>query len=159
MPMELAPTELRPIVASCMAVLERLASEKSLKIAVEIPDGLPKLNADGKRLSQVVLNLLDNSVKYTPEGGSITVRAVAAKDFVQVDISDTGIGIPKDDLGRVFERFYRVDKARSRELGGTGLGLSIVRHIVQAHGGEVRVESTLGKGSTFSFAIPQAAQG
>jgi two-component system phosphate regulon sensor histidine kinase PhoR len=104
----------------------------------------------------VFLNLLDNAVKYTPEGGAITISAACKEKIVQVDISDTGIGISDKDLSRIFERFYRVDKARSRELGGTGLGLSIVKHIVQAHNGQVWVRSTLGHGSTFSFTIPAA---
>ena len=111
---------------------------------------------DHKRLSQVFLNLLDNAIKYTPEGGSITVNAAGKEKVAQIDISDTGIGISEKDLPRIFERFYRVDKARSRELGGTGLGLSIVKHIVQAHDGQVWVQSILGQGSTFSFTIPIA---
>ncbi|MFZ5800253.1 MAG: sensor histidine kinase, partial [Candidatus Omnitrophota bacterium] len=100
--------------------------------------------------------LLDNAVKYTPEKGSIRISAAVKDGYVQIDICDTGVGIPEKDLARIFERFYRVDKGRSRELGGTGLGLSIVKHIVLAHGGEVRVESVLGQGSTFSFTIPKA---
>jgi two-component system phosphate regulon sensor histidine kinase PhoR len=101
-----------------------------------------------------MINLLDNAIKYTPENGSVTVTAKVVNNSLQVDIEDTGIGISEKDLPRIFERFYRVDKARSRELGGTGLGLSIVKHIVQAHGGQVWVKSELGLGSTFSFTIP-----
>jgi signal transduction histidine kinase len=112
--------------------------------------------ADEIRLTQVLLNLLDNAVKYTNEGGKITIDVFEKDDFVQVDITDTGIGIPEEDLPRIFERFYRVDKARSRQLGGTGLGLSIVKHIVLAHGGKVWAKSKLGIGSTFSFTIPRA---
>jgi len=102
------------------------------------------------------LNLLNNGIKYNKKDGSITISVKDDDNFVQVSISDTGIGIPEEDLPRIFERFYRVDKARSRELGGTGLGLSIVKHIVQAHNGEVSVVSELEKGSTFSFTLPKA---
>jgi two-component system phosphate regulon sensor histidine kinase PhoR len=106
-------------------------------------------------LAQVLLNLLDNAVKYTPAGGSIKIDTRESDKFLQVNISDTGIGIPAEDLTRIFERFYRVDKARSRELGGTGLGLSIVRNIISAHSGEVWVRSEYGRGSTFSFTLPK----
>jgi len=102
------------------------------------------------------MNLLDNAIKYTPEAGRVIVSAVEkdSKD-IQFSVQDNGIGIPKEDLSRIFERFYRVDKGRSKELGGTGLGLSIVKHLVQAHGGKVWVESQMGKGSTFCFTLPK----
>lgn len=109
---------------------------------------------DVKRIEQVLFNLIDNAIKYTLEGGLITVRVFNIEKGVQVDVIDNGIGIPETDLARIFERFYRVDKARSREVGGTGLGLAIVKHIVMAHGGEVKVESCF-RGSTFSFTIPK----
>ena len=99
------------------------------------------------------MNLIDNAIKYTQEEGKVTISAKEKDELVQVDITDTGIGIPKKDISRLFERFYRVDKARSRELGGTGLGLSIVKHIVHAHNGEISIQSILGHGSTFSFTI------
>jgi len=108
-------------------------------------------------LSQVLLNLLDNAVKYTPSGGWIAVRARPLNKKVKVEVEDSGIGIPEESLPRVFERFYRVDKARFREMGGTGLGLSIVKHIVESHGGKVGVSSRLGKGSLFFFTSPVAA--
>jgi two-component system, OmpR family, phosphate regulon sensor histidine kinase PhoR len=100
---------------------------------------------------------LDNALKYTPEGGSIRTGAHALGEFVEIHVADTGIGIPEADLPRVFERFYRVDKGRSREMGGTGLGLSIVKHLVHAQGGEVNVTSELGRGSRFAFTLPVAA--
>jgi two-component system phosphate regulon sensor histidine kinase PhoR len=99
----------------------------------------------------VVVNLLDNAIKYTPAGGEVSISAADLGGEVRVDVTDTGIGIPEDDISRIFERFYRVDKARSRALGGTGLGLAIVKHIIQGHNGRLEVRSTLGKGSTFSF--------
>jgi two-component system phosphate regulon sensor histidine kinase PhoR len=110
--------------------------------------------ADRERLKQVMINLLDNAVKYTEDGGSITVSARReGTDAVCVEVADTGVGIPEQHVGRIFERFYRVDKDRSRDVGGTGLGLAIVKHIVEAHGGTLRVESIVGKGSRFMFTL------
>ena len=109
---------------------------------------------DAEAVSQILSNLMDNAVKYTPAGGMITVGAKEQGRMVEFSVQDTGAGIPAEDLPRLFERFYRVDKARSRELGGTGLGLSIVKHLVAAHGGSTRVESEVGKGSRFCFTLP-----
>jgi two-component system phosphate regulon sensor histidine kinase PhoR len=156
MKMSFEPLDIKPILDRCLGVLEKTIRTKKLSLSVDMPGKIPKVLADEKRLSQVFLNLLDNAVKYTPDGGSIKVSISLSDKLVQVDIADTGIGIPEKDLSRIFERFYRVDKARSRELGGTGLGLSIVKHIVLAHNGQVWVKSEQGLGSTFSFTIPQA---
>ena len=117
---------------------------------------MPPVRGDRNRLAEVLLNLLDNAVQYTPPGGQVTVRARAVEGAVQITVSDNGIGIPQADQERIFERFYRVDVARSREVGGTGLGLSIAKHIVEAHGGQLWVESTVGQGSDFHFSIPTA---
>lgn len=103
-----------------------------------------------------MVNLLENAIKYTPEGGSVRLSAEEDGDFVKVSVADTGIGIPFKDLPRIFERFYRVDEARTREQGGTGLGLAIVKHIVQLHGGAVSVTSEPGKGSIFTFTAKKA---
>ena len=103
-------------------------------------------------------NLLDNAVQYTPAGGRIIVRARADEGAVVITVSDTGIGIPQAEQERIFERFYRVDAARSREAGGTGLGLAIARHIVEAHGGRIWAESTVGQGSDFHFSVPVAEE-
>jgi len=121
----------------------------------EVPSSLI-VKGDRSYLEQILINLLDNAIKYTPEKGKVMVSAVErdSKD-IQFSVEDNGIGIPKEDLSRIFERFYRVDKGRSKELGGTGLGLSIVKHLVQAHGGKVWVESQMGKGSTFYFTLPK----
>jgi two-component system phosphate regulon sensor histidine kinase PhoR len=154
MRMALEPLEISTLVKRSLGVLDKTIKEKSLSVTVDLSNDLPKVSADRDRCPQVFLNLLDNAVKYTPDGGSIKVAASVKDKFVQVDISDTGIGIPESDLPRIFERFYRVDKGRSRELGGTGLGLSIVKHIIHAHGGEVWAVSAAGQGSTFSFTIP-----
>jgi two-component system phosphate regulon sensor histidine kinase PhoR len=112
-------------------------------------------NVDESLLTQVLINLLHNAIKYSHENSKITVSSNIQQGLVTVDVEDQGIGIPERDLPRIFERFYRVDKARSKELGGTGLGLAIVKHIIQVHGGEVSVKSVEGQGSVFSFTIPQ----
>ena len=112
------------------------------------------MRGDAGLLRDVLQNLLDNAIQYTPEGGHIHVTAEAKSREVVVTVSDTGIGIPASDQERIFERFYRVDAARSREAGGTGLGLSIAKHIVEAHNGRLSVESVIGEGSKFSFSIP-----
>lgn len=148
------PVDIADAFQRAVAVIANQASSKAISIQSTIPAELPKVLADETRLSQVFVNLLDNAVKYTPEKGTVTVTVSVKDRFVQVDITDTGPGIPPNDLSRIFERFYRVDKAHSRELGGTGLGLSIVKHIVQIHGGSVWAESEPGAGSTFSFTIP-----
>jgi len=117
--------------------------------------GLGPFQADPDFLERAVRNLVDNAVKYVPEGGSITLWAGTERDLVVFKVRDDGPGIPKADLPRLFERFYRVDKSRSRELGGTGLGLAIVKHIAQLHGGEAAVESEPGSGSVFSIRLPR----
>lgn len=129
------------------------APDLELDIPAEI---LPKVLANRDQIKQVLINLLDNAFNYTPADGQVKLTARREGDWVKVAVADTGIGIPQEELGRIFERFYRVDKARSREKGGTGLGLSIVKHIVEGHGGKVEVESTLNRGSVFSFTIPAA---
>jgi two-component system phosphate regulon sensor histidine kinase PhoR len=131
------------------------------KITVSVAELPPTLLVYGDRqyLEQVLINILDNAIKYGHEGGRIIISATQRDQReVEISVKDDGIGIPKEDLLRVFERFYRVDKGRSHELGGTGLGLSIVKHIVQAHGGRVWVESQLGTGSTFYFTLPKQTE-
>ena len=154
--MTLKACPLKPIVTRVIAGLQKQAQDKEVIIKIEIAQDLPDIFADEARIAQVLLNLIDNAVKYNRQKGIITISTKEKNEFVQVDVSDTGVGISDKDLPRLFERFYRVDKARSRELGGTGLGLSIVKHIVSAHHGEVSVKSVLGQSSTFSFTIPKA---
>jgi len=156
MKMNFVPLDVASVTKRAVTVIENQAKVKSISFKLNLAPELPKIRADETRFSQVMINLLDNAIKYTPENGSVTVTAKVVNNSLQVDIKDTGIGISEKDLPRIFERFYRVDKARSRELGGTGLGLSIVKHIVQAHSGQVWVKSELGLGSTFSFTIPLA---
>jgi two-component system phosphate regulon sensor histidine kinase PhoR len=145
---------LEPLIA---AELERHRSRaKAHHQVVEIlpPERPAAVWADREALVTILDNLVDNALKYTPDGGRISVRWSAADGFGILEVEDTGVGIPEDDQPRVFERFYRVDKARARELGGTGLGLSIVKHLVETMGGTIGVESTPGRGSTFWFTLP-----
>ena len=124
-----------------------------------LPADLPQVLADRDRLSQILINLVDNAVKYTPKGGQVIVDGrVDDRGMVEVAVRDTGVGIPKADLPRLTERFYRVDKARSRDLGGTGLGLAIVKHLVLAHGGELDIQSELWKGTVVRFTLPTGAR-
>jgi two-component system phosphate regulon sensor histidine kinase PhoR len=138
--------------------VKEAAQKKRISISRSIIPSSLEVMGDRNYLEQVFINLLDNAIKYTPKGGEISISAFEkGEGNIQVEIKDNGIGIPKEDLSRIFERFYRVDKGRSQELGGTGLGLSIVKHLVQAHGGRVWVESQLGKGSTFHFTLPKGS--
>lgn len=127
---------------------------KQLKSQLDVPLDLPKLEADESRLQEIIYNLLDNAVKYSQASGVISLRAAVEGDQVRISVSDEGIGIRENDLPRIFERFYRADKARSREMGGTGLGLSIVKHIAQLHGGTAQAQSEPGKGTTISVLLP-----
>jgi two-component system phosphate regulon sensor histidine kinase PhoR len=146
------PVELRALV---QRVLDDFKSHSAqARLHNDVAD-LLAVNADADRLEQVLVNLVDNAIKYGRAGGEVRVGSHAPMGgMVEVFVQDDGPGIPVESRERVFERFYRVDKARSREAGGTGLGLAIVKHIVHAHGGEVRLESEMGKGSTFSFTLP-----
>ena len=153
--LDCAPVSMRATAAAVVEELSSRAQEKNITVALEIPADLPAVHADVQRVHEVLVNLLDNAIKYTPPGSRVQISAVADNHFLKVCIADNGPGIAVEHLPRIFERFYRVDKARSRELGGTGLGLAIVKHIIQAHGGKVWVESELEKGSRFYFTVPQ----
>jgi two-component system phosphate regulon sensor histidine kinase PhoR len=147
------------LLADVVDTIRPIAQKKTIAIDHEPGPPESEIFCDSEAFYQVVSNLLDNAVKYTPEGGRITagsmpLRHADGSEWVEFFVRDTGLGIPADEQARLFERFYRVDKARSRELGGTGLGLAIVKHLVRAHGGEVRVESEPGRGSTFYFTMP-----
>ncbi|HKS16434.1 MAG TPA: ATP-binding protein, partial [Planctomycetota bacterium] len=130
------------------------AEKRRQALELSVNGRLPGVAGDPDYLERAVSNLVDNAIKYTPEGGRIRVSAKQDESTVVIEVADTGIGIPPTDVPRVFERFYRVDKSRSREMGGTGLGLSIVKHVVQVHGGTVDVESVVGKGTTFRVRLP-----
>ena len=137
---------------------EKRLEAKELKLHLDVPQDLPRLEADESRLQETIYNLLDNAVKYSQPSGVITLRAAVEGDRVRISVADQGIGIRENDLPRIFERFYRADKARSRELGGTGLGLSIVKHIAQLHGGTAEAQSEPGKGATISVLLPLRAK-
>jgi two-component system phosphate regulon sensor histidine kinase PhoR len=137
---------------------EKLAA-KNLKVIVDSASEALTLRADGTRLEEVLHNLLDNAVKFSPENGQIHLRAVRRGSEMVLSVADNGLGISKEHLPRIFERFYRADKARSRELGGTGLGLAIVKHIAQLHGGRVEAESELGRGTTIRVVLPLRSAG
>ena len=144
--------------APILDVFEPILEESALVLKWEIPESLPEVSLDQQLFMQVLVNLIDNAIKYTPDGGRITVSAEPRTSEaleVIVHIKDTGIGIPMESQPRVFERFYRVDKGRAREMGGTGLGLAITKHIVLCHDGEIWLESSLGEGSVFHVAIPR----
>jgi two-component system, OmpR family, phosphate regulon sensor histidine kinase PhoR len=154
--LEFHPVPLADIIESCAATSLLKASQRNLSLDVEFPKELPAVRGDASLLREVLQNLLDNAVQYTSPGGKVSLNAARRDSEVVVTVTDTGIGIPLADKERIFERFYRVDAARSREVGGTGLGLSIAKHIVEAHGGRIWVESAVGQGSQFHFAIPLA---
>ncbi|MGD1153701.1 MAG: ATP-binding protein [Syntrophales bacterium] len=142
-------------IENVLPMFETKAAEKSLTIDKHISDELPFIGADRDKLAQIFVNILDNAVKFTPSGGRVAIHAVQDyKGFVVVKVIDTGMGIPKSEIPRLGERFYRVDKTRSRDLGGTGLGLSIVKHLMKAHNGSIEIESQVGKGTTVSLTFP-----
>ncbi|HSD49807.1 MAG TPA: ATP-binding protein [Candidatus Methylomirabilis sp.] len=170
-PLSIRPLGVAEAVRQTVAMLAPQAERKAVRLATEVPDVLPPVLADRDRLLQILVNLIDNAVKYTPEGGSVIIRAAVlplegaavieqqpsstpALQQVEITVEDTGIGIPAKDLPRITERFYRVDKARSRDLGGTGLGLAIVKHLVQAHHGSLTIESEPGKGTRVRVILP-----
>ena len=155
--LELNPIDVSGTIAKACMLLQEAADQKKISIVNEsVSNTLPRVLADQGRLEQVIVNLLENAIKYTPDNGTIRLFTEDSGEFIRVSVADTGIGIPFKDLPRIFERFYRVDEARTREQGGTGLGLAIVKHIVQLHGGTVSVTSETGKGSIFSFTAKKA---
>jgi histidine kinase len=152
---ELKPVALAELIG---VVAERLRSQfedKRVTLHFDIPTGLPIVRADASRLTQVLLNLLGNALQYTPSDGNVTIRAWREHNELRVAIEDTGIGIPPEHLPHLFERFYRVDKSRSRAGGGSGIGLTIAKHLIEIHGGRLWATSSgLDQGSTFTFTLP-----
>jgi two-component system phosphate regulon sensor histidine kinase PhoR len=152
--LEIRGVSVSQLIESCYETAERRAEEKELVLSLDVPSQMPDVAADNRRLQEVLQNLLDNAIQYTLPGGKIVLSAETRNEEVIFTVADTGIGIPHADQPRIFERFYRVDVARSREAGGTGLGLSIAKHLVEAHGGRIWVESEFGVGSKFHFSVP-----
>ena len=151
-PLRLFPTGVGVLVEPAVERLRPQAERVNLTLAVVLPSELPQVMVDADRIRQVVINLVHNAIKFTPPGGFVTVTARCVHDSVVISVADTGIGIPAADVPRIFERFYKADRARSG--GGTGLGLAIAKHTIQAHNGRIWVESVEGQGSTFSFTLP-----
>jgi len=154
-PIHLAPVSLESVVAEIESRFDVSPDHERLKLETNVPDGIPLVMGEADKLNQVLANLVENAVKVTGDGGLISISANATDRWVEVKVSDNGIGIAREHLPHVFERFYKVD--RSRRDGGTGLGLAIVKHLVQAHGGDIKVESVEGEGSAFSFTLPRAS--
>lgn len=148
------PLRLDELVEEALSVEHVEAAERGVTLVHQVPASLPMVLADGDRMTQVLLNLLDNALRFTPSGGSITVSARTVADNVEMTIADTGAGIPADELPQIFERFYRVDRSRSRETGGGGLGLAIVKAIVTAHGGRIEAASVVGEGTQMRLTLP-----
>ena len=155
--LQLSEINLRNFLADVTRDWAKRLAAKNLSLELQVPDNFPAVLADERRLEEVVHNLLDNAVQYSHQNGRILIHAGALDQEIVLSVSDEGVGIAPTDLPRIFERFYRVDRARSRELGGTGLGLSIVKHIAQLHRGRVEAESILGQGTTIRVILPNAA--
>jgi two-component system phosphate regulon sensor histidine kinase PhoR len=158
-PLQITNYEVNPLIEECIDTLRPIADKKSIELSFRPAPDSARIFCDSEAIHQVMMNLLDNAIKYTPEHGAIVVSAEsvpseAGGGMMEIGVRDSGQGIPEDDLPRLFERFYRVDKARSRALGGTGLGLAIVKHLVRSMGGDVHVHSVVNEGSTFSFTVP-----
>ncbi len=153
---DLTPVDINDLARAVAAMYQQRADERGIDLFVEAPQH-EVMHANQMLLEQAVSNLVDNALKYSDSGGSVKITVLSREDAVILQVSDRGSGIPEEHLGRIFERFYRIDKGRSRELGGTGLGLSIVKHVAVSHGGHVTVESTEGEGSTFSIVLPRVS--
>ncbi|MFL5278690.1 MAG: sensor histidine kinase, partial [Myxococcales bacterium] len=151
--LEIGPVEIAPLAAACLDLVRVAAQEKQITLGYDAPEGLRAMG-DRRALEQILVNLLDNAVKYTPQGGRVTLLADDARSDVVISVLDTGPGIEPGRQGRVFERFYRADPGRARDSGGTGLGLAIVKHLAQALSGQVGVESGQG-GSRFWVRLPK----
>ena len=160
-PLRVAAVELVPVIDDVLAIFAERMKLAEITVTTRVESATPPVLADADRLQQVLINLVDNAMKYTPAGGRISIAVGPAgaehPNMVQVAVEDTGTGIPAEDLPRLTERFFRVEKARSRALGGTGLGLAIVKHIVQAHDGTLAIDSILGRGTTVRVLLPCAA--
>lgn len=153
---DLKAENFKKVLDKVINLLKTNAEKKNIELKLDIPEELPLVYMVREQIEQVLINLIDNAVKYTPKNGEIKIKAEKKGDKVYFSIEDNGIGIPQADQERIFERFYRVDKARSRELGGTGIGLSIVKNIIKQHGSEIKLESREGEGSKFSFYLNAA---
>jgi signal transduction histidine kinase len=154
--LDLQPTDLTEVLKNALEATRRQIEARSQKLSVNIPKDLPQVYADPMRLTQILINLVSNAYKYTPEGGQIRVQASREGGYVQCVVADTGIGMSAEDQKRLFTKFFRSENPEVRERRGTGLGMCIVKNLVELHGGLIDVESELGKGTTFRFTVPVA---
>lgn len=156
LPLKPVPLQLADLIQQALRLFEPQLAQKKIQVENKIPRNLPVVHADPDKIKQLLVNLMDNAVKFNQEGGKIIITSENFPNKIKIAVQDNGIGIPEKDIHRIFERFFRVDKARSREFGGgTGLGLSIAKHIVEAHGGTISCQSKPGEGSTFTFSLPK----
>jgi two-component system phosphate regulon sensor histidine kinase PhoR len=157
-PLRLEDVDLGVVVERAMERLRLYADRQAVSLNGEMPASAAErsVRGDEERLGQLLLNLLHNAIKFSPTGGEVVVRVEAEPDEIRLEVRDTGVGIPAQELDRIFERFYKVDRARQRGTGGTGLGLAIARHIAERHGGRIWAESEEGHGSSFVVALPRA---
>jgi signal transduction histidine kinase len=151
------PGRMPDVLRGCVDAVQPRAEAKGISVSLEADTAIPLVDMDSTRISQVVNNLLENAIIHTPEGGSVTVTAGAANGMVQVAVSDTGTGIPREDLERVFERFFRADPSRDRATGGVGLGLTIAKQLIEAHGGSISVDNVVPTGARFVIELPVSA--
>lgn len=158
MRLELKPVRLHDALRDALQATQAQIESRSQQLTVKVPDNLPQVKADPSRLTQILINLLSNAYKYTPEGGQISVQAWQQDGFVHCSVSDTGIGIAPEEQAKLFTKFFRSENPAVREMPGTGLGLCIVKNLVELQGGQITVESQLGKGTTFSFTVPIATE-
>jgi signal transduction histidine kinase len=156
--LELATVELPALVGETCEAMGTMAAERGVKVDCHFPDDLPKVTADRAKLHRVLVNLVSNAVKFTPKGGSVDIHGEQQGRRVRVSVSDTGVGIAAEDLPHLFDKYEQGSSRAPRRERGTGLGLYITRQLVELHGGKIEVESTVGKGSTFSFTIPIAEE-
>jgi signal transduction histidine kinase len=156
--LKLEPLDMAEFVNLTADEFTPIISKKKITMKIHLTEDLPKISADEKRLTHVIRNLVGNAIKFTKPGGNIEIEAAKKGDDVEVRISDTGVGIPKDKLSKIFDRFYQIDSSEARSYGGTGLGLAIVKELVEAHGGRITVESEEDKGSTFCFTVQIAKE-
>ena len=151
---EQGPLDLAPLLKHVVDFVSAQAEHKGQQLRLESPDSLPYISADPRNMDEVFINVINNAIKYTPENGRIDVKAELVGDHVRITVTDTGYGIPKEDIPKIFDKFYRVKNEKTRSISGTGLGLPIVKGIVEAHLGTIKVESQLGQGTTFSILLP-----
>jgi signal transduction histidine kinase len=153
--LELIPVQLGEVLQEVAHLLEAKAADQKVALQLSVPPDLPPVRADRRSMEEVFVNLVSNAINYSPDGGEVTIAGLSHGDYVEVRISDTGIGIEPEEIPKIFDKFYRVKNPKARQIIGTGLGLALVKGIVEAHRGTVEVESRLGEGSTFRVLLPR----